>query len=102
MKYLILALGFLALQGADPAHPFPNHEMPPQGWYCVPADTAERVRTDAHACDCLGMIDDPLCSTTGRDEQGNEVELPRSNDNSQCKSYCHKSHCTCLKQCEGS
>lgn len=102
MKHLILALGFVALQQQDPAHPFPNHEMPPNGWYCVPAESAEQLKTDAHACDCLGMVDDPMCTTMGEDENGQPVELPRSNDNSKCRVYCHRDHCACEQQCHGS
>lgn len=101
MKYLFLLL-LLLPQAPDPAHPWPNHELPPAGWFCVPTDTAERLKTDPHACECLGMIDDPICSTAGQDENGNTVELPRSNDNSKCRVFCHKDHCACMKQCEGS
>jgi hypothetical protein len=102
-----IALGFAAfLIGAalnaqqDPAHPFPNHEMPPDTWFCVPTDTADRMQHEAHACDCLGMTSDPMCTTMGQDADGNDVEMPQTNDNAKCKVYCHKDHCLCRKQCD--
>lgn len=106
MRALWLACLFgavLVAQGpASPATPFPNHELPPKGWYCVPADTAERVQTNDHACDCLGMRSDPICRTEGQDENGNPIEVRRTTDNSRCKVYCHKDHCACASQCDGS
>lgn len=100
---LLFLIPFLMAQapGTTPAQPFPNHEEPPSGWYCVPSDTAERTRTDAHACDCRGMIEDehPRCTTTTEDENGNPVEQPAGESN-RCKVFCHKDHCTCERLCK--
>lgn len=103
MKILASTL-FLALAlqapGTTPAQPFPNHEEPASGWYCHPAEDATDVSTDAHACDCLGMIDEPICKAPATDEDGTPTEVPMTNDNSKCKVYCHKDHCTCMRQCK--
>lgn len=103
MRALWLACLFgvvLVAQGGREAYPGQaQHREPPKGWYCVPTDTAKRMETDPHACDCLGMISDPLCSTTSKDESGNEVTTPATTENSKCRVYCHKDHCTCMRLC---
>lgn len=101
---LLLALPLLMAQapGTTPAQPFPNHEEPPSGWYCVPADKDHSPETEAHACSCRGMLeDDPICKTTGSDEEGNPIEMPMG-ESSKCKVWCHKDHCTCVTRCADS
>lgn len=95
-----VAFGFAAAQ--SPSTPFPNHEQPPSGWYCHPAQDANDVSTDAHACNCLGMIDDPICKTDAVDEEGNPTgeQVPLTNDTNRCKVFCHKDSCTCMRQCK--
>lgn len=94
MRHIILGLMVMAAIQQNPEHPFPNHEEPPVGWYCVPAETAEQVATEPHACGCLGMTEDPMCTS--------ESGEPSSNDNAKCKAYCHKDHCTCMRLCRES
>ena len=108
MKALMLAglmTGVLLAQSADPSRPFPNHEQPPEGWFCHPALDAKDLQTSAHACACRGMTmtdpeaTDEQCATTPTyDDDGNpngEVLIERST----CKVYCHASHCHCRKRC---
>lgn len=101
-KLLFTVSLFVALAQGNPAQPFPNHEQPPEGWYCVPAANEKAVQTDAHACDCRGMtLDDPEehCRVDGEDDEGNPIRLPRG-ESSKCKVFCHKDSCRCAKRCE--
>jgi hypothetical protein len=94
----------LAAQSPDPARPWPNHEQPPDGWFCVPARDTKAVETDAHACACRGMILDdpePFCYVPGEDEEGNQITIPRGESNT-CKVFCHKDHCRCSNRCKDS
>ena len=93
---LAIALGavLMAQQGPTPANPFPNHEPPPAGWFCIPADQAHSPEHDAHACSCLGMVNDPICGSSEEQEQRQE--------SNRCKVWCHRDACTCRTQCEGS
>jgi hypothetical protein len=91
MRWFLIGL-LLALQ-QEPVNPFPNHEEPPKGWYCRPAASIEDIKSDAHACGCLGMTDDPMCGT--------EAEPPPV-DSPHCKVYCHRDHCSCMTLCEQS
>lgn len=106
VKLLMLAIAFALSQ--SPSQPFPNHELPPQNWFCVPANTHHDPATDAHACACLGMQEKPdpdkLCVRPPPNENGDDTEgVPSEpNDNAKCKTYCHKDHCTCITQCESS
>lgn len=103
MRAIWMAMLFgavLLAQGGKEAYPGQSeHKEPPKGWYCVPTDTAKRMESDPHACDCLGMISDPMCTTKGQDESGNEVETPRSNENAKCRVWCFRDRCTCTRLC---
>lgn len=102
MRFLIV-LALFAQAPATPDHPFPNHEMPPNGWYCSPAGSAEDVATDPHACSCMGMVKDPVCETTVLDpDTGDTSQVPATNDNGGCKVFCHKDNCTCMVICSDS
>ena len=105
MRILFLVALLLA-QGPDPAHPFPNHEEPPVGWFCWPANRAEDIATDPHACNCVGMVgdDDPICESRNPDGSPPEpgVTLPPPNENARCKVWCHRDRCTCLRLCHES
>ena len=92
---LLFSVVLLAQQPADPANPFPNHELPPVGWFCHPAQSATDAQTNPKACTCLGMREEPVCSR--EDEDGQIVDL--SNDNNTCKVYCHKESCSCAVLC---
>ena len=96
MKWLMLSLAVVSIgaQQHDPANPWPNHEEPAHGWYCVPADKEHPPDKEAHACTCLGMVEDPMCP-----KPSDPPALQEPNDNPKCKVYCHKNHCMCLKQC---
>ena len=99
----IMVGGVYAAQNPpSPANPFPNHEMPPDDWFCWPANKNHDPMTDVHACTCLGMQEQPdpehACQAIPDDEEGGK----EPNDNAKCKAYCHKDHCTCITQCEGS
>jgi hypothetical protein len=108
MKYWIVAgvilfAGGAALGQRDPAHPFPNHEEPPANYYCHPANNDRDVATNDHACNCLGMVERKECDPHDeQDEEGNEVQVPATNDTAKCKVYCHKDHCTCKVNCSTS
>lgn len=88
------AVGFAlaAAQAQDPEHPFPDHE-PPAGYVCVPAHDAKAVKTDIHACSCLGMTLEPMCPET-KDEMEARI------NSSACKSYCKPKQCKCGKSCD--
>lgn len=95
---LLLLIPILMAQtpAPDPARPFPNHEEPPVGWFCVPASSAAAVETEPHACNCRGMVledPEPFCHTEDGEPRG---------ESSTCKVYCHKDHCRCAVRCEGS
>jgi hypothetical protein len=101
---LSLMVGVAFAQSNDPARPFPNHEQPPEGWYCVPAQDQHALETEAHACACRGMnmeapTDDHCPTMPTYDDDGNQTgeELV---ERSTCKVYCHKSHCHCRSRCE--
>lgn len=101
--FFMIAFVAVAAFAQGPDNPFPNHEVPPRGWYCSPADTPEAVKTDPHACACLGMSHDPVCQTTATDpDTGDDVTVPASNDNAKCKVFCHKDSCTCMRLCTDS
>lgn len=104
MRSLWLSLLFgVVLFAQSPSAPFPNHELPPNGWFCTPASSASDVQTDAHACSCQGMTDDPVCTTMSEDpDSGDQIEVPLTNDNAKCKVFCHKDACLCAVQCHGS
>lgn len=96
----------LQAPGTTPAQPFPNHEMPPFGWYCYPAPTPESVFEDAHACECLGMVGQPVCKVMKQDQDedgtpiGDPYEGDNSNNNSKCKVWCHVDNCACERLCK--
>lgn len=94
---LVMALSVGVLAGQSPMWPFPNHEAPPEGWFCHPAQSDEEVLTDPHACECVGMVSEPLCPMPNED--GTLPEVPES---SRCKVFCHKDHCTCARMCADS
>lgn len=106
LALLALMMGVVFAQGSDPARPFPNHEQPPEGWFCVPAQDQKAVETEPHACACRGMNmempTDEHCPTTPTyDDDGNQngevlIESPK------CKVYCHKDRCSCRSRCEDS
>lgn len=95
---LWFALGVVALSVGlyagqqDPAHPWPNHEPPPD-YICVPAMNEHDVQTDVHACSCLGMMD-PIC--------GSDDENHANVNSGKCKSWCKPDQCTCIAQCKNS
>lgn len=98
MRTLSLALALslsalvLVVAQGDPANPFPNHEEPPKNWFCRPAKDAEAIATDAHACACLGMKDDPMCGETPMDTE-------QLQENAKCKTWCHRDSCACVAHC---
>src|SRR5262245_5840792 len=99
------------MQAPDNARPFPNHETPPEGWHCMPAWNAKDVQTNAHACDCRGMVGPkenpdptPHCKVQQTDADGNPVVdgkgqpvMVDRGESPKCKVFCHKSFCTCAK-----
>ncbi len=101
MRQRWIALGMAALMvgaafGAqqDPEHPWPGHEPPPD-YVCVPARDANAVKTDMHACSCLGMVLEPMCPETDEDTEA------RINS-SACKAWCKPNQCRCQLACQGS
>jgi hypothetical protein len=101
---LLLAFFVGVLFAQDAPEPYPGqseHREPPVGWFCWPAQNAEHLKTEAHACDCRGMVEDkdPMCTTQGEDEDGNPIEVPLG-ESAKCKAWCHKSHCTCARLCK--
>ncbi len=81
MRLVILALLLFVVAQQNPDQPFPNHEQPPDGWYCSHNDTRA-----AHKCACQRMDEDPLCEGTPKEE-------------AVCKVYCHADHCHCPIMC---
>jgi hypothetical protein len=89
---LTFSVGALAGQQAqDPEHPFPNHE-PPDDYRCVAARDAKAVKTDVHACSCLGMMLEPMCPET-------DDEMEARINSSACKAWCKPKQCMCAAQC---
>ena len=90
MKYALLALfaiGIMA-QGPDPDHPFPNHELPPEGWTCQRQDINSSVPR-VHVCDCQRMCQ--------KAEDGTESVR----EDPTCKVFCHPHACSCeITKCE--
>lgn len=96
MRLALLGLALILLQQpADPAHPFPNHEQPPHGWFCSTARDEKETQTNAHACSCLGMVDDPMCGDT-------PLETAQKQESGRCKVWCHKDSCACAIACHAS
>lgn len=87
---LSLATGILLAQ-SDPEHPFPDHE-PPANYVCVPAHDAKAVKTDMHACSCLGMTLEPMCPET-------KEQMEARINSSACKAWCRPKSCKCATQC---
>ena len=83
MKTLLLALMAVAvLAQQDPNRPFPNHEQPPEDWFCSRQNVNESVPA-AHVCDCERMC--------RKDSDGAEFTA----EDPLCKVFCHKEHCHC-------
>ena len=104
LSLLLLTLLTGALLAQDAPEPYPGqreHKEPPSGWYCQPAQHAQDLAANPHACECRGMRDQdpyPYCWAPGEDENGNQVEQPVG-ENARCKAWCHKSHCLCAHRC---
>lgn len=85
MKYallLIILIGQASLAQTD--QPFPNHEQPPEGWFCSP-----KASELDHKCACKRMDQDRMCEGTPTED-------------TQCKVWCHKDHCRCPVVCKTS
>jgi len=101
-----LMVGVAAAQSGDPRAPFPNHEQPPEEWFCHPALDQKELETNAHACDCRGMtMVDPQPTPEQCHKQPTYDDEGTQNgevltEHSKCKVYCHKDHCHCAKRCE--
>ena len=78
---LIVALA-LTLQTQDPNRPFPNHEQPPEDWFCSRQNMDQTVDA-AHVCDCSRMC--------RKDGDGTQFVA----EDPLCKVYCHKDDCHC-------
>jgi len=83
MKHLALILLVIApvMFAQTPDQPFPNHETPPDGWYCSPT----AAQSD-HKCSCKRMDSDELCEGEPQED-------------AKCKVWCHKDHCRCPVVC---
>jgi hypothetical protein len=73
---LLLVLALVALQ---------QHTEPPAGWLC---DNRAKTPVD-HQCKCART-----CAWNPETRQVEEKEDP------QCKSWCFRSHCACLSECD--
>lgn len=89
LAFVLVGMAVLSAQG--PSRPFPNHEQPPDGWFCVPALNEQAVDEDAHACACRGMALQPHCPTPNEDGTITEP--------STCKVWCHPDACKCKQVC---
>lgn len=103
---LALMVGVLAAQEPqNPAQPWPNHEQPPDGWFCHPALDEDEVETNAHACACRGMtLVDPQptpeqCHKQPTYDGEGNVNGEVLTEHATCKVYCHKDHCHCARRC---
>lgn len=91
---LAFSVGVYAGQQQDPEHPWPDHEPPPD-YVCVPALDEHQVKTNIHACSCLGMGLKKECHAT-------EEEDDAQRNSSRCKSWCKLKQCSCASQCRDS
>lgn len=104
LALLALMVGVAFAQAPD--RPFPNHEQPPDGWFCHPALNQKEVETNAHACACRGMTmedpdPEPHCQKQPiLDEEGNPTGETFMPESAKCKVFCHASHCHCKQRCE--
>lgn len=68
-----------------------EHAKPPDGWFCaVPSQAKDR----AHACQCKRMA-----QPTAEDKCCEKTKPEEIREDTKCKVYCHKDHCTCPVQC---
>ena len=92
MRHLILLFAVavsLAAQEQPPAGN-PNHEKPPDGWFCHTSSPVAPA-PEGHECICH---EHRTCSKDAETGQRVIVESPT------CRVYCFKDNCLCAVKCE--